>query len=62
MSDSIKPQEDPRDDSLLSEEELEAVSGGCQQGNDTTGPKIPTTETQYPTTDPFAPYTILYNA
>lgn len=44
MSDKKKPNEDEREDeSLMTDEELESVAGGCQIGPDTSGPKFPDT-------------------
>lgn len=56
MSDVKKPTDDARDDSIMSEEELESVSGGCQFGNETMYPKIGETILQIPPLiDPIAP-------
>lgn len=42
MSNDKKPTDEQRDDdSIMSDEELESVSGGCQWGNETSFPKLP---------------------
>ena len=55
MSDKQKPNDDERDDeSLMTDEELESVAGGCQIGPNTSGPKFP--DTLLPPTTPPSPF------
>jgi len=65
MSDQITPQGASRDggraphdddDSMLSDEALESISGGCQTGGESWGPPTPTTTTAVPV-PPTAPIT-----